>query len=125
MEHNTGCQLTCRVARKLLLEPTMETEVEGPVQFIHQWIDMSQVGQHNKLGYISLPTKAPVTLANGSTSHTCPPALGYSFAAGTTDGPGEFDFTQVITCSFKCGPGCDYRKPLLGLYFGPAPRAFP
>ena len=40
-------------------------------------------------------TKAPVTLANGSTSHTCPPALGYSFAAGTTDGPGEFDFTQV------------------------------
>ena len=26
--------------------------------------------------------------------HTCPPALGFSFAAGTTDGPGEFDFVQ-------------------------------
>ena len=25
---------------------------------------------------------------------TCPPALGFSFAAGTTDGPGSFDFTQ-------------------------------
>ena len=44
--------------------------------------------------------KAPVTLANGSTSHTCPPALGYSFAAGTTDGPGEFDFTQVNVWMF-------------------------
>lgn len=26
--------------------------------------------------------------------HTCPAALGFSFAAGTTDGPGVFDFTQ-------------------------------
>lgn len=31
---------------------------------------------------------------NGSTLQTCPAALGYSFAAGTTDGPGQFDFTQ-------------------------------
>lgn len=31
---------------------------------------------------------------NGSTLKTCPAALGYSFAAGTTDGPGAFDFTQ-------------------------------
>jgi neutral ceramidase len=28
---------------------------------------------------------------------TCPAALGYSFAAGTTDGPGAFDFTQNST----------------------------
>ncbi|PBP25072.1 neutral/alkaline non-lysosomal ceramidase [Diplocarpon rosae] len=33
-------------------------------------------------------------LANGSDVHTCPAALGYSFAAGTSDGPGAFDFTQ-------------------------------
>ena len=26
--------------------------------------------------------------------HTCPPALGFSFAAGTTDGPGALDFVQ-------------------------------
>ena len=86
------------MARKLLLEPATEIEVEGPVQFIHQWIDMSKVGQHNWKAHGIPHMQAPVTLANGSTSHTCPPALGYSFAAGTTDGPGEFDFTQgVIT----------------------------
>ena len=28
--------------------------------------------------------------------HTCPPAMGYSFAAGTTDGPGAFDFIQSL-----------------------------
>ncbi|KAF2234333.1 neutral ceramidase precursor [Viridothelium virens] len=33
-------------------------------------------------------------LPNGSIAHTCPAALGYSFAAGTTDGPGAFDFKQ-------------------------------
>ena len=27
-------------------------------------------------------------------AHTCKPAMGYSFAAGTIDGPGEFTFTQ-------------------------------
>ena len=35
-----------------------------------------------------------VSLNNGTKANTCSPALGYSFAAGTTDGPGEFDFTQ-------------------------------
>jgi neutral ceramidase len=25
---------------------------------------------------------------------TCPAAMGFSFAAGTTDGPGAFDFKQ-------------------------------
>ncbi|ROV98109.1 hypothetical protein VPNG_08605 [Cytospora leucostoma] len=34
------------------------------------------------------------SLPNGSTASTCPAALGYSFAAGTSDGPGAFDFTQ-------------------------------
>jgi neutral ceramidase len=33
-------------------------------------------------------------LPNGSIARTCPAALGYSFAAGTSDGPGAFDFTQ-------------------------------
>lgn len=31
---------------------------------------------------------------NGTIVRTCPAALGYSFAAGTTDGPGAFDFKQ-------------------------------
>lgn len=33
-------------------------------------------------------------LANGTTVQTCPAALGYAFAAGTTDWPGPLDFTQ-------------------------------
>ncbi|KAH7040284.1 neutral/alkaline non-lysosomal ceramidase [Microdochium trichocladiopsis] len=33
-------------------------------------------------------------LENGTQVQTCPAALGYSFAAGTTDGPGFADFTQ-------------------------------
>ncbi|KAI9798719.1 MAG: hypothetical protein M1825_005001 [Sarcosagium campestre] len=33
-------------------------------------------------------------LANGTSVSTCPAALGYSFAAGTSDGPGAFDFKQ-------------------------------
>jgi neutral ceramidase len=34
------------------------------------------------------------TLPGGQSVRTCPAALGYSFAAGTSDGPGVFDFTQ-------------------------------
>ena len=71
--------VNCRVARDLLLAPASTVEVSGPVSFIHQWVDMSSY---------------QVTLNNGSMVSTCKPALGYSFAAGTTDGPGEFDFTQ-------------------------------
>ncbi|KAL8418540.1 hypothetical protein RB594_001945 [Gaeumannomyces avenae] len=33
-------------------------------------------------------------LPNGTDVQTCPAALGYSFAAGTSDGPGAADFTQ-------------------------------
>ena len=36
----------------------------------------------------------------GVVQRTCQPALGYSFAAGTTDGPGEFDFKQVLGITF-------------------------
>lgn len=35
------------------------------------------------------------TLPDGTAAMTCPAALGYSFAAGTSDGPGAFDFTQA------------------------------
>lgn len=38
-------------------------------------------------------------LAPNSTYQTCVAALGYSFAAGTTDGPGAFDFQQGDTAS--------------------------
>ncbi|KAJ9151139.1 Neutral alkaline nonlysosomal ceramidase [Pleurostoma richardsiae] len=43
-------------------------------------------------------------LPNGTTVQTCPAALGYSFAAGTTDGPGAFDFTQADSGSPDANP---------------------
>jgi len=70
------------------------------------------------------------TLPNGTVAQTCPAALGYSFAAGTSDGPGAFDFTQndndtnaqnpvwVIVSSIVKAPGpkqkaCQSPKPIL------------
>ncbi|KAL8789905.1 MAG: hypothetical protein Q9195_006615 [Heterodermia aff. obscurata] len=44
------------------------------------------------------------THPNGSLVSTCPAALGYSFAAGTTDGPGAFDFKQNNTGSPDANP---------------------
>jgi neutral ceramidase len=41
---------------------------------------------------------------NSSTLKTCPAALGFSFAAGTTDGPGAFDFTQNSTSPAGSNP---------------------
>jgi neutral ceramidase len=39
-------------------------------------------------------SKFEFTLRNGSKARTCPAGLGYSFAAGTSDWPGAFDFKQ-------------------------------
>ncbi|RMY08688.1 hypothetical protein D0868_04659 [Hortaea werneckii] len=50
------------------------------VRGVHDFVDLSN---HN------------FTLPNGTEVSTCPAALGYSFAAGTTDGPGAFDFKQA------------------------------
>jgi len=56
------------------------TPVRGPwVKSFHTFHDMSNF---------------TFVLPNGTRAHTCPAALGYSFAAGTSDGPGAFDFTQ-------------------------------
>ncbi|KAK4104081.1 Neutral/alkaline nonlysosomal ceramidase [Parathielavia hyrcaniae] len=53
--------------------------IRGPIKAFHTF--------HNMSGFSFL-------LPNGSEARTCPAALGYSFAAGTSDGPGAFDFTQ-------------------------------
>lgn len=56
--------------------------VHGPVKVVHQHVDMTNV----------------VVLRDGQKPvRTCRPAMGYSFAAGTTDGPGAFDFKQGTT----------------------------
>nr|XP_040568056.1 LOW QUALITY PROTEIN: neutral ceramidase-like [Lepeophtheirus salmonis] len=84
----------------------------GDIRNAHQFVDMSNYD---------------VVLENGTKAHTCPSAMGYSFAAGTTDGPGEFDFTQGTNSSntfwdFVSGllvetseeqKQCHYPKPIL------------
>jgi neutral ceramidase len=69
-------------------------------------------------------------LSNGSYVRTCPAALGYSFAAGTSDGPGAFDFTQndpnapdaspiwqvvsgILKAPSKEQKRCHFPKPIL------------
>ncbi|KAI9508374.1 Neutral/alkaline nonlysosomal ceramidase [Russula earlei] len=53
--------------------------VTGTVRSVHTYVNMSSYS---------------FTLQNGTTVQTCPAALGFSFAGGTTDGPGAFDFVQ-------------------------------
>lgn len=96
-------------------------------------------------GLVSTPVRGPTVKAlhsfhdfsgysfqhpNGSIVSTCPAALGYSFAAGTTDGPGAFDFKQNNTGSPNANPvwslvrgflrepseeqiACHHSKPIL------------
>lgn len=55
--------------------------LSGPVDYVHTCVDFGNV----------------TLTVNGKLVHTCPPAMGFSFAAGTTDGPGAFSFTQGDT----------------------------
>ncbi|XP_074476945.1 neutral ceramidase isoform X1 [Sebastes fasciatus] len=56
-----------------------EHEVTGFLNAAHQWVNMTDVTVH---------------INDTHTVRTCKPALGHSFAAGTTDGGGELNFTQ-------------------------------
>lgn len=94
---------------KSILKRGPGREVTGEVSFMHQFIDMSSA----KTKYFNPKTKEYETVSwvlhfffchglvfdslssNFSVQvRGCMPAMGYSFAAGTTDGPGAFDFTQ-------------------------------
>ena len=67
------------------------TPIQGKiVKPFHQFVDFSNLN---------------ITLKNGTSVRTCPAAMGYSFAAGTTDGPGAFDFKQAQ-------PGDPHANPL-------------
>ncbi|KAL3372572.1 hypothetical protein AABB24_004894 [Solanum stoloniferum] len=58
-------------------------QVKGKIDFRHTYVDFSKL-------------EVTVTKEGGSTEtvNTCPAAMGFAFAAGTTDGPGAFDFKQ-------------------------------
>ncbi|KAJ7626794.1 Neutral/alkaline nonlysosomal ceramidase [Roridomyces roridus] len=91
------------------------TSVKGSVRSVHVFVDMAT---HE------------FVLPNGTRVGTCPAAMGFSFAGGTTDGPGAFDFIQgdnktsqnpfweivkdVITPDpSKEQVACQYPKPIL------------
>lgn len=61
-------------------------EIQGKVDFRHTYLDFSQ-----------LEVNLPTSTGGQQVVKTCPAAMGFAFAAGTTDGPGAFDFTQGDT----------------------------
>ena len=63
------------------------TLISGPIDYRHSYVNMQEV------------TVTPEFSSTGVEAKTCLAALGYAFAAGTTDGPGEFDFTQGTNSS--------------------------
>lgn len=62
-------------------------EIKGPIQVVHRYVKMP--GQ--KAEFYNETSKETIEV------ETCQPAMGYSFAAGTTDGPGSFSFSQGTT----------------------------
>lgn len=74
-------------------------QLKGKVRYQHKYIDFSKLS-------VQFSSQESVT--------TCPAAMGFAFAAGTTDGPGAFDFKQgddqviiiiiIISTHFKMPP---------------------
>ncbi|CAL8074457.1 unnamed protein product [Orchesella dallaii] len=95
------------------------TQLKGAVDYIHQYVNMTNY---------EVEVVNPLTNTT-ETVTTCPGAMGYSFAGGTTDGPGLFDFVQgelsdnpfwnLIRDVLMLGPldpvfqQCHYPKPIL------------
>ncbi|XP_063700264.1 neutral ceramidase [Culicoides brevitarsis] len=74
-------------AASKLLNSKKGREILGPLQSMHQTIDMASAR-----GFFNNSVTNKVDEYQG-----CLPAMGYSFAAGTTDGPGLFTFDQGTT----------------------------
>ncbi|XP_022563463.2 neutral ceramidase 1 isoform X1 [Brassica napus] len=91
-------------------------ELQGKVDYRQVYVDFSQLN-------------VTLTKKDGSSEvvRTCPAAMGFAFAAGTTDGPGAFDFTQgddkgnpfwrmvrnALKTPHKKQMDCHYPKPIL------------
>ncbi|XP_049856239.1 neutral ceramidase-like [Schistocerca gregaria] len=92
-------------------------EVTGPITFAHQWVDMPK----QMADYVDPETGATTTVRG------CLPAMGYSFGAGTTDGPGASAFHQgtrssdsfwntvrnILTTPTEDDLACHAPKPIL------------
>lgn len=100
------------LALKVLKNKEKKEKLDGPVSFRHSFLDMANT---------------TVKLVDGRAARTCSAALGYGFGGGTTDGPGDFDFTQGtnssnpfwnMISSFLSRPSkeqiqCHHPKPIL------------
>ncbi|CAG9785826.1 unnamed protein product [Diatraea saccharalis] len=69
------------------LEQPGEDVTSGPVGMVHQFVSMP-----DQKAYAYDPLTDTFNMS--SVVNGCVPSMGYSFAAGTTDGPGLFDFKQ-------------------------------
>lgn len=58
-------------------------QLNGKIDYRHIYVDFSQLE-------VTLPGQG----VGSEVVKTCPAAMGFAFAAGTTDGPGAFDFKQ-------------------------------
>lgn len=58
-------------------------QLNGKIDYRHTYLDFSNLN-------VTLATQA----GGSKVVKTCPAAMGFAFAAGTTDGPGAFDFKQ-------------------------------
>lgn len=98
----------------------------GSVNAAHQWVNMTDVSiELDSTRTVSIRTKRNtnpedqrdgelttacvyVCVSTRAQVKTCKPALGHSFAAGTTDGGGDLNFTQgesaELICSFSNPP---------------------
>jgi neutral ceramidase len=72
--------------------------VHGTVKSVHTYVTMAN---HT------------FTLLNGTTVSTCPAAMGFAFAGGTTDGPGAFDFVQGDNSSTPQNPFWELVKGVI------------
>ncbi|CAA0816024.1 Neutral ceramidase, partial [Striga hermonthica] len=57
--------------------------LNGEIDFRHTYVDFSKLN-------VTIPKESGGTVV----VKTCPASMGFAFAAGTTDGPGAFDFKQ-------------------------------
>lgn len=91
-------------------------KLHGKIDYIHTYVDFSKLE-------VTIPKQGGGT----TTVKTCPAAMGFAFAAGTTDGPGAFDFQQgddsgnafwrlvrnVLKTPTKEQADCQQPKPIL------------
>ncbi|KAM7522112.1 hypothetical protein LguiA_012014 [Lonicera macranthoides] len=95
---------------------TASEKLTGKIDSRHAYLDFSKLE-------VTLPKQG----GGSEVVKTCPAAMGFAFAAGTTDGPGAFDFKQgdnkgnafwrlvrnLLKTPGKEQVACQYPKPIL------------